>query len=75
MVVLQARAQLQETINAQDTGKTNTWVTLQPPFTVVLKAGEHTSCLLFLLIACVGAVSLSLSVSPSLSTTLYEGEW
>jgi hypothetical protein len=42
MVVLEARTQLQETINAQDAGKTNTWVTLQPPFTVVLKAGEHS---------------------------------
>ncbi len=42
MVVLEARTHLQETINAQDAGKTNTWVTLQPPFTVVLKACEHS---------------------------------
>ncbi len=42
MLVLQARAQLQETIKAQDAGKTNAWVTLQPPVTVVLKAGEHS---------------------------------
>jgi hypothetical protein len=30
-------------INARkDAGKTNAWLTLQPPFTVVLKAGEHS---------------------------------
>jgi hypothetical protein len=30
-------------INARkDAGKTNTWLTLQPPSTVVLKAGEHS---------------------------------
>jgi hypothetical protein len=26
----------------QDVGETNAWVTLQPPFMVVLKAGEHS---------------------------------
>ena len=64
----------------------NTWLTLQPPSTVVLKAGEH-SCrmihtgreiwMITLLIVARTLfpslfLPLSLSVSLSLSTTIYE---